>query len=256
MYLGRHNVAFELEADPSKSVKKNKNVGGTLFVSFSVMNDEKVRKANVAEMAAKFARKHSKSDMIDEEIKEQQLTNTNTLQKATPAPFHQKSIDVSQPTPSINTKDDNGQDIAVENKEIVHKNASNPAVNNVHMGTTSKILQETDNLSGKDMLLHGVTESYETRQNIVKINTDSSMTDTSIADGSDTVEQNLISKNNSIEPAVLVNKLQSDINAEELTKKKTNSSEPPVEKLDRILLQKGFSKLSIHATRSIENKKK
>ena len=25
MYLGRHNVAFELEADPSKSVKKNKN---------------------------------------------------------------------------------------------------------------------------------------------------------------------------------------------------------------------------------------
>ena len=53
-----------------------------------------------------------------------------------------------------------------------------------------------------------------------------------------------------------VNKLQSDMNAKELTKKKTSSSEPPIEKLDRILLQKGFSKLSIHATRSIENKKK
>merc|ERR1712000_592337 len=57
-YFGKHNVPFELGPDTTAKKKKfNKDVGGTLYLSFSVMDDHKLEHVSVAEAAAQVARR-------------------------------------------------------------------------------------------------------------------------------------------------------------------------------------------------------
>ena len=58
-YFGKHNVPFELAPDPRAKKKKfNRDVGGTLYLSFSVMDDHKLMHVNLAEAAAAAAKLH------------------------------------------------------------------------------------------------------------------------------------------------------------------------------------------------------
>ena len=52
---GKQNVPFELKSDRNRSEKKNKKVGGELFLSFSVMTDQKAREKTEQEEAEKAA---------------------------------------------------------------------------------------------------------------------------------------------------------------------------------------------------------
>jgi hypothetical protein len=66
-HYGKHNVSFQIKPDPNRSDKKNKKVGGSLFLSFSVMTDTEAKSAAEKEEAAKAAQ--LKALQVDEEKK-------------------------------------------------------------------------------------------------------------------------------------------------------------------------------------------
>ena len=235
IYLGRHNVAFELEADPSLKPKKNKNVGGTLFISFSVMNDEKIRKANVAEMAASFARKHSKAAIEKDKGEEQKPSNLNNVQKVSSPPFQQQSRQISQ----VGAQDIDGQNAVVENS-VVDEHESKTSIQSTTVDRIDEILKQE---SGTSSIVNNVSVAKST---------------SSGRSSSNTVENSLLPANDSNIALSLDRSMSSGSNANEISNAENDKKKraSPAEGEDRLLLQKGFSKLSLHATTSIENKKK
>ena len=76
-YYGKSNVPFELCRDPKRSEKKNKKVGGQLFLSFSVMTDEVARAATEKEHAEKLA----EVEKVKKEISKRKAEAKETAEK-------------------------------------------------------------------------------------------------------------------------------------------------------------------------------
>ena len=131
-HYGKHNVSFQIKPDPNRSDKQNKKVGGSLFLSFSVMTDTEAKSAAEKEEAAKAAqlkalqvdeeKKAAAKKEVEQKLAEKQLEEEAILADQNAAKLRQQEADARTAEEHAKTL----QAKAAAEHEILKEQLSNP----------------------------------------------------------------------------------------------------------------------------------